>query len=208
MRSADAGKMLARLAAIAAVLAGAALYGAHRLEGSLEERSGVVAGTRIQVHPGASLRAVLGELARVGAVPHPRLVEWALRLHGKSLRALAGSYELAPGETVRQVLEQLNAGQVVLEQLTIVEGWTFAQLRQAFDASSTLTHDWRALEDGKLMAALGQAGVAPEGRFFPDTYPLAAGTRERRLYELAMQRLQEHLQQQGAARAPTLPPAP
>src|SRR5260221_14069493 len=102
MRSAGAGKMLPRLAAIGAVLAGAALYGAHRLEGSLEERSGVVAGTRIQVHPGASLRAVLGELARVGAVPHPRLVEWALRLHGKSLRALAGRLGVAPGETGRQ----------------------------------------------------------------------------------------------------------
>src|SRR5258708_16762094 len=205
MQSADAGKMLARLAAIAALLAGAGVYGAHGVEGRLEERSGAVAGTGIQVHPGASLRAVLGELARVGAVPHPRRVEWELRLHGESLRALAGSYELAPGETVRQILAQLNAGQVVLEQLTIVEGWTFAQLRQAFDASSTLTHEWGGLEDGKLMAALGPAGVAPEGRFFPDTYRYAAGTSDRRLYELAMQRMQEHLQQEWAAREPNLP---
>jgi len=197
--------MLGTLAAIAALLAGVALYGAHRLEGSLEERSAAVAGTRIQVHPGASLRAVLGELARVRAVAHPRLVEWELRLHGESLRALAGSYELAPGETVRQILAQLNAGQVVLEQLTIVEGWTFAQLRQAFDASGTLTHEWRDLADGKLMVALGQAGVAPEGRFFPDTYRYAAGTSDRRLYELAMQRMQEHLQQEWAAREPNLP---
>jgi UPF0755 protein len=197
--------MLARLAAIAAVLAAAALYGGLRLDASLAERSGAVAGTRIEVHPGASLRAVLGELARVGAVPHPRLVEWDLRLHGQSLRALAGSYELAPGETVRQILAQLNAGQVVMEQLTIVEGWTFAQLRQAFDASAALSHEWRELDDGKLMAALGQPGVAPEGRFFPDTYRFAAGTSDRRLYELALQRMQEHLQQQWTARQPKLP---
>jgi UPF0755 protein len=164
-----------------------------------------VAGTRIQVHPGTSLRAVLGELARVGAVPHPRLVEWDLRLHGESVRALAGSYDLAPGETVRQILAQLNAGQVVMEQLTIVEGWTFAQLRQAFDASPALAHEWRDLEDDKLMAALGQPGVAPEGRFFPDTYRFAAGTSDRRLYELALQRMQEHLQQQWAERQPKLP---
>jgi UPF0755 protein len=205
MPSSSAGKTSTKLAVIAAVLAAAALYAGHRLGASLEERSGVVAGTRIQVHPGASLRAVLGDLARVGAVPHPRLVEWGLRLHGESLRALAGSYELAPGETVRQILAQLNAGQVVMEQLTIVEGWTFAQLRQAFDASPLLTHEWRELEDGKLMAALGQAGVAPEGRFFPDTYRFAAGTSDRRLYEQALQRMQEHLQQQWAAREPKLP---
>jgi UPF0755 protein len=205
MPSASAGKMLVRLAAIAAVLAATALYALHRLDASVEERSGVVAGTRIQVHPGASLRAVLGELAGVGAVAHPRLVEWDLRIHGESLRALAGTYELAPGETVRQILAQLNAGQVVLEQITIVEGWTFAQLRQAFDGSTVLTHEWRDLEDGKLMAALGQPGVAPEGRFFPDTYRFAAGTSDRRLYELALQRMQEHLQQQWAARQPNLP---
>jgi UPF0755 protein len=205
MPSARAGKMLAKLTALAAVLAAAALSVGQRLDASLEERSGAVAGTRIQVHPGASLRAVLGELARVGAVAHPRLVEWDLRLRGESLRALAGSYELAPGETVRQILAQLKAGQVVMEQLTIIEGWTFAQLRQAFDANSALTHEWRDLENGKLMAALGQAGVTPEGRFFPDTYRFAAGTSDRRLYELAMQRMQEHLQQQWAARQPQLP---
>jgi UPF0755 protein len=197
--------MLAKLTAIAAVLAAAALSVGQRLDASLEERSGAVAGTRIQVHPGASLRAVLGELARVRAVAHPRLVEWDLRLRGESLRALAGSYELAPGETVRQILAQLKAGQVVMEQLTIIEGWTFAQLRQAFDANRALTHEWRDLENGKLMVALGQAGVTPEGRFFPDTYRFAAGTSDRRLYELAMQRMQEHLQQQWAARQPQLP---
>ena len=37
---------------------------------------------RVQVHAGASLRAVLAELARAQAVPEPRLVEWYLRLHG------------------------------------------------------------------------------------------------------------------------------
>src|SRR5258708_8408768 len=109
MQSADAGKMLARLAAIAALLAGAALYGAHRLEGSLEERSAAVAGTRIQVHPGASLRAVLGELARVGAVPHPRRGGWELRLHGQRLRALAAAYESSPPAPPRTALPPPNA---------------------------------------------------------------------------------------------------
>jgi UPF0755 protein len=203
--NASRGKILARLAMLAAALAAGALYVGHRLEASLEERATVAAGTRIQVHPGASLRAVLAELARVGGVQHPRLVEWNLRLHGQSLRALAGSYELAPGESVRQILAQLNAGQVVMEQLTIVEGWTFAQMRQALDASDAVTHEWRDLDEPKLMAALGKPGVAAEGRFFPDTYRFAAGTSDRRLYEQAMQRMQEHLQQEWTARQPNLP---
>jgi UPF0755 protein len=201
----SSGRILAKLAAVVAVLAAAALYMGHRLDASLEERSAVAAGTRIQVHPGASLRAVLSELAQVGAVAHPRLVEWDLRLHGQTLRALAGSYELAPDETVRQILAQLNAGQVVMEQVTIVEGWTFTQMRETLNASTTLAHDWRDLDDSRVMAALGKPGLAPEGRFFPDTYRFAAGTSDRRIYELAMQRMHEHLQQEWAARAPKLP---
>jgi len=199
------GRILAKLAAVVVALGAGALYTGHRLEASLEERASVAAGTRIQVHQGASLRAVLGELARVGGVAHPRLVEWNLRLHGESLRALAGSYELAPGESVRQILAQLNAGQVVMEQLTIVEGWSFAQMRQTLDASSALTHEWRTLNGPKLMAALGKPGVPAEGRFFPDTYRFAAGTSDRRIYELAMQRMEEHLQQAWMARQPDLP---
>ena len=71
MPNGSSGKILAKLAALAAVLAATALYTGHRLEASMEERANVAAGTRVQVRPGASLRAVLGELARVGGVPHP-----------------------------------------------------------------------------------------------------------------------------------------
>ena len=113
----------------------------------MEQRSRAPGGTRIQVHAGASLRVVLGELARVHALRNPRLVEWYLRLHGEPLRAQAGIYELAPGADTRQLLEQLRAGRVVLSQVTIVEGWSFAQMRQALDASSDLVHEWQHLDD-------------------------------------------------------------
>src|SRR5260221_10438036 len=161
---------------LAAALAAGALYGGYRLEASLEERAKIAAGTRVEVHPGASLRAVLGELARVGGVPHPRLVEWNLRLHGQSLRALVGTYELVPGESVREILAQLNAGQVVMEQLTIVEGWTFAQMRRALHARNAVTHEWREPDEAPLMAAPGEPGVGGAGRVLPLPLRLAPGT--------------------------------
>ena len=188
-----------------AAFAAAALGLAQQLSLSMSERSQAPAGTRVQVRNGASLRGVLAELARVNAVQHPRLVEYYLRLHGESLRAQAGVYELAGGETVRQLLAQLSAGQVVLAQVTIVEGWTFAQMRAALNASAALTHEWRTLSDAGLMKALGQSGRSPEGRFFPDTYRFAAGTSDRRVYQLAWQRMADQLQQEWTARAPGLP---
>ncbi len=192
------------IAAMAVVLVAAALVFLQLLDSSINERSAAPAGTRIQVSAGASLRSVLAELSQVHAVRRPRLVEWYLRLHGEHLRAQVGMYELAEGATAQSILNQLNSGQVVLAQLTIVEGWTFAQMRAALNASADLVHEWQHLDDAALMRALGQAGLPAEGRFFPDTYRFAAGTSDRRIYELALQRMSERLRQEWAARAPNL----
>jgi UPF0755 protein len=106
---------------------------------------------------------------------------------------------------VREILEQLSAGRVVLSQVTIVEGWDFAQMRQALRANTDLVHSWVGLDDAAVMSELGLKGEAAEGRFFPDTYRFAAGTSDRHIYELALQRMNERLQQEWAARAPNLP---
>ncbi len=192
------------IAAAAVALVAAALVFQQELDASMNERSLAAGGTRVQVPTGASLRSVLAELARLQAVRRPRMVEWYLRLHGEHLSAQAGIYELAPGATAQAILDQLNAGQVVLSQLTIVEGWTFTQMRAAINANSDLQHEWRRLDDAALMRALGEPGVAAEGRFYPDTYRFAAGTSDRRIYELAWQRMNERLRQEWAAH----PPAP
>jgi UPF0755 protein len=196
-------KNFARVIAAAAVaLVAAALVFQHELDASMIERSLAAGGTRIQVPSGASLRSVLAELARVQAVRRPRLVEWYLRLRGEHLRAQAGIYELAEGATAQAILDQLNAGQVVLSQATIVEGWTFAQMRATLNSNTDLAHEWQKLDEAALMRALGQPGVAAEGRFFPDTYRFAGGTSDRRIYELAWQRMSDRLRQEWAARSP------
>ena len=136
---------------------------------------------------------------------HPRLLEWQLRLHGQAPRVQAGTYELEAGATVQDVLEQINSGRVVLEQLTIVEGWTFAQMRAAVDADAALVHETRGMTDAALMHSLGSEGLPAEGRFFPDTYRFAAGTTDRRVYAQALQRMAERLAAEWEAREPGLP---
>jgi len=193
------------IGALAGALAVAALLLYWQLAASMEQRSGAPAGTRVTVNAGASLRAVLAELAQAGALRDPRLVEWYLRLHGEHLRAQAGIYALEQGATARQILAQLASGRVVMSQVTIVEGWTFTQMRQALDANPDLVHDWQHQDEAALMSELGQRGIAAEGRFFPDTYRFAAGTSDRRIYQMALQRMSEHLAEQWAGRAPGTP---
>jgi len=158
----------------------------------------------LQVPAGASLRSVLGRLAAAGALKRPQWLEWYVRLHEPPLRVQMGRYEFAPASTPLTILERLRAGPE-LEQLTIIEGWNFAQMRAAINADSNLTHEFHLLDDAQLMAALGHKEERPEGRFFPDTYRFAAGTSERRIYELAYERMAQELAAAWAERAPDLP---
>jgi UPF0755 protein len=186
---------------VAALLLAAAGYGALRAA-VLQPAAG--ASARIFVPPGASLRSVLRELADAGLVRHPRLLALYLRVHSETLLVQMGNYQINSGLNGLQVLAQLRAGPL-LEQLTIVEGWSFAQMRAAIDADTQLAHEFRNLTDAQLMDALGHKGEAAEGRFFPDTYRFAAGTADRKIYQLAYERMAQELATLWPERDPDLP---
>ncbi len=198
-------RLVSILAAVLVLLTAAGFGAVWELDREMERPAPADVPVRVELLPGEPLRAILLQLQRQGALRHARLVEWDLRLHGQRPRVQAGTYEIAPHASAQSIIEQFVAGRVVLEQLTVVEGWTFLQLRRALDAHSALTHGLRGLSDPELMQALGHEGQNPEGRFFPDTYRFAAGTPDRRILELAYERMQHELAQAWESRAPDLP---
>jgi UPF0755 protein len=155
--------------------------------------------------PGTRLRSTLLALQQQGALRHARLVELYLRLHGPTPRLQSGTYEVPPHSSAREVLDQLINGRVVLESLTVVEGWNFGEMRSALDAHPAVAHQLRGLSAQQLMEALGHPGEPAEGRFFPDTYRFAAGTSDRRILERAYERMQAELDSAWNARAADLP---
>jgi UPF0755 protein len=193
------------LLALAVLVIVIALGAWRALDWEMDQPAPAAGPVRIEVPAGVALRAVLSQLQRQGALRHARLVLLYLRLHATSVRAQAGTYEIAPHSSARAVLDQLNVGRVVLEALTVVEGWTVGQLRRALDADPSIAHQLRGLTDAQLMSALGHEGEAAEGRFFPDTYRFAAGTSDRKILEGAYERMQAALSSAWAARAPNLP---
>jgi UPF0755 protein len=193
------------LAALLLVALAAAAAGWLRFERGMERPGAAAEATRLDVPAGASLRGVLRRLESQGLLPWAPAVEIWLRLHAVPVRLAVGTYEFPAHASPAAVLEQLASGRTVLEQITIVEGWSLAQMRHALDTQPQLAHDWRALSPAQLMERLGAAGVSAEGRFFPDTYRFAAGTADRRIYQLAFARMQEELAAAWAGRAAGLP---
>jgi UPF0755 protein len=160
---------------------------------------------RVRIAPGSSVRAVLSELAARGAIAHPVRAELYLRLHRRSPGVKAGDYELPAGASPAQILKLMEEGRVVLEQLTVVEGTTFADLRRALAAHPAVSVTLAGKTPAQVMAALGHPDEHPEGRFFPDTYRFAAGTTDFELLRIAHTRLHAVLDEAWSSRSPNLP---
>jgi UPF0755 protein len=114
-------------------------------------------------------------------------------------------YEIPAGASPAQILELFDQGRVVLEQLTIIEGSRFADLRHSLDNHAAVTHTLQGKTDEEVMTALGHQGEFPEGRFFPDTYRFAAKTTDAEILGLAYSAMQRTLDEAWQQRSTDLP---
>jgi len=97
------------------------------------------------------------------------------------------------------------SGAVQMHAFTIVDGWTFNQMRDAIAQTDIFAHTTGELSGEELMSRLGRPGVHPEGRFFPETYHLARGTTDLAFMERAMVAMDEALEGAWDARDTGLP---
>lgn len=164
------------------------------------------AGVTLELKPGDGMMALVADLGR-----HPGLLRRALywpayaRLNGLAHRLQAGEYALNPALTPRRLLERIVAGRVIQYSLTVVEGWTFRQLRQALARHPQIAQTVAALSDAELMARLGRPGQSPEGWFQPDTYAFPKSHTDEQFLRRALAAMERQLNMVWRERAPNLP---
>ena len=163
------------------------------------------AAVKLKVSAGESTRAVLGRLAGLGALAHPRQVELYLRLHHRIPRIEIGTYEVSAHASPADIVLLFEQGRVMLEQITVVEGTRFADFRRVLDAQADVAHTLRGKSEAQIMSALGHAGENPEGRFFPDTYRFAPGTSDLTILSMAYERMAALLAKVWGERSGGLP---
>jgi len=128
---------------------------------------------------------------------------WRFNMAGTPLHT--GEYRITPGMTVDDLFAAWRRGDVVQYNLTIVEGWTFRQVRAAIARHDKIEQTLTNVSDEAVMERLGHPGVFPEGRFFPDTYRFVRGMSDVELLQQAYMRLEEVLAREWAERATDLP---
>lgn len=157
------------------------------------------------ITPGSGVAAAARQMADAGVPVNTTLFVAMARLTGDAARIKAGSYELKPGTSPRRLLTQLVRGEFAHEMLTIIEGWSFRQMRQAISSHQHLRHDTVNLSDQELMEKISSEYKQPEGMFFPDTYLFAKGSSEIEIYKRAHQAMLSHLNAAWEKRDKALP---
>jgi UPF0755 protein len=156
----------------------------------------------VAIEPGTLPRGVAQTVVDAGAQTNADLLYWWFRISGDARAIKAGSYELEEGTTPRSLLRKLARGEESLRAVTLVEGWTFRQVRAALAKEESLKHDTATLDDAAVMSALGRAGQHPEGRFFPDTYTFSKGSSELAVLRRALLAMDKRLQAAWEQRSP------
>jgi len=192
--------LLALIALAVAALAVAAWLDYRRFADS--PLPGARADATIDIPRGAHYRDIVRQLRRE-RVSRAAPLYW--RVLGRELgvagRLHAGEYALPPGITPRELLRRMAAGEVVQHRFTIVDGWTFRQLRLALAAEGGLAQTLPGLADEELARRVGIEDGRPEGWFLPETYAWIKGESDLDVLKRAHAAMRKTLDRLWSARA-------
>ncbi|MGI9310262.1 MAG: endolytic transglycosylase MltG [bacterium] len=146
------------------------------------------------ISPGDSLGEVAARLRSRGVIAETASLKLLAARGDRAQRIRAGEYRLPDGISLRELLRRIveGKGQIGIK-VTIIEGWTFRQMRRHLRRAPKLKQTAAHLSDAELMTALGHPGQHPEGRFFPDTYYYTAGDDDLSVYREAYRLMEKNL---------------
>ncbi len=160
---------------------------------------------QFDIAPGASAREVVQALSGAGVESSPLLLSQWFRWSGQGRKIRTGRYEIDRSFTPVSLLSALVRGEQTLASVRFLEGWTFHRLRAELAMAEALTPTSAMMSDSEIMDRLGAPGIAPEGRFFPDTYSYSRGSKDLAVLEQAYRAMQTRLQSAWNERDPDTP---
>jgi len=146
------------------------------------------------IEPGDPLGRVARQLVQQGVINETLSLRLLARQDGLGRRVRAGAYRFPPAISLREFLHRIVTGKGQVDfKVTILEGWSFARMRDTLRRAPDLEAVTAAMTDRQIMAELGHPEWHPEGRFFPDTYRYTAGQSDLSVYRRAFRLMQEKL---------------
>jgi UPF0755 protein len=153
------------------------------------------------VNSGSGLKAVARQLSADGVFAEPESLWIVARVLGKGRSIQAGAYRIDGPTTPLELIDKMERGDVVLEEMRFVEGTTLRQWLAALAAQPRIKQTLAGKSEMDLRSLLGE--VEPlEGWFFPDTYRYSPGTSDLDILKRAHVAMKKRLAQAWEGREP------
>ncbi|MCE0494626.1 endolytic transglycosylase MltG [Vibrio salinus] len=127
---------------------------------------------------GVSLHSALNNMAQRHWITSSWVARFLHRLEPELTAIKAGTYQLAPDETLKQALDDLIAGNEHQFSITFVEGSRFSEWRQKLASEYGLEHTLKGDTEKQIAVKLGIEKNKLEGLFLAETYHFTAGTKD------------------------------
>lgn len=157
------------------------------------------------IEAGSSIRKVSRQLAEKNILPDAYSFALLGMFKKQATKIKAGDYWLTANMTPRQMLDKFVTGDVVTYKISLVEGLTFRQFREAIKSHENLTKITTHWSDDEIMKAVNAEQSHPEGQFYPDTYIFRATDTDLDVLQQAYGRMQDELEEAWQQRAEDTP---
>tara|TARA_A100000164_G_C21878873_1_gene759150 strand:+ start:468 stop:1481 length:1014 start_codon:yes stop_codon:yes gene_type:complete len=158
-----------------------------------------------EIQNGTSFIGAIKKINSSGLNVSPFLMKIVARFLLKDKVVQEGSYRINTKITPLSLIKILETGSKIKETITIIEGWTFKQMRNEINNHPKLKHDSNLLSDAELIKMVSNEFKNPEGLFYPDTYVFDRGASDFQIYKKAHQQLIKILNQAWKNKQKNLP---
>jgi UPF0755 protein len=185
-------RLLLALIVLGALAAGGAYFYAQHAYTAPGPATADGAARTVIVQSGASVGVIAGELVKAGAIEDDLPFRLAARATKAAPRLKAGEYAIPSGASLKDILDQMIAGRIVLHAVTAPEGLTSAMILRRLAEEQILSGDVPA--------------VAPaEGVLLPDTYMVQRGESREAVVQRMIEAQQKLMAELWPARQAGLP---
>lgn len=161
---------------------------------------------RVSIPQGSSSIQIADELETKGLIKNSSIFTYYLKFKKQGTKFQAGEYAMRPGMTFEAMIDKLNKGDVVKEEMihiTIPEGYTIEQIATKVSEQSTwkketflgLVDDPAGFKDETTASIPDSKNLRHrlEGYIFPETYEFKKGSTEKEFVERSLEQLDKKL---------------
>ncbi len=157
------------------------------------------------IESGSSVKQIAQQLVDAGILSDTWSFILLSRYLGKDSTIKAGDYLLTENLSQFELLEYLIKGDIRQNEIRFIEGWTFAQFREALYNHPDIRNTTYGMSEAEIMQLIGADKSSAEGLFFPDTYFFLKNSSDIEVLRRAYQSMQNHLQAAWDERIESLP---